>query len=332
DLPRVTSYCTAGSYRLTALFKWLQLKKEANGARPILLDECIYSVFNYSKPRTVAIDITSPSAGSPDRSKYATTDPMATISAANDTVANDGNDGNDGNDDNDEYRDQLQQKLDIGSTATIVPISTHSDDLTKEGNEPISICGEVFLFEYGVVVIWGMTEDEEKQFIDDIDEFAVERISDDDSISAGKHKIDGPSRIVDDNDEDNGIECEELHFWYSRDYRPRIYNDVIILSNPKNYMAKMAISHAIAQSTKLSLYESLIDDTIEATKHIPQRMAQSGVVEMSRKAITKKIGQLFITRVNVNLVSNILDTPEIFWSEPGLQPLYDAIRGKLLWV
>lgn len=41
------------------------------------------------------------------------------------------------------------------------------------------------------------------------------------------------------------------------------------------------------------------------------------------------MGQLFIMRINVNLVSNILDTPEIFWSEPTLEPLYSAIRSYL---
>ena len=34
-------------------------------------------------------------------------------------------------------------------------------------------------------------------------------------------------------------------------------------------------------------------------------------------------------RINVNLVSNVLDTPEIFWSEPAFEPLYMAIRGYL---
>ncbi len=34
-------------------------------------------------------------------------------------------------------------------------------------------------------------------------------------------------------------------------------------------------------------------------------------------------------RINVNLVSNVLDTPEIFWSEPALEPIYTAIRGYL---
>jgi uncharacterized Rmd1/YagE family protein len=70
---------------------------------------------------------------------------------------------------------------------------------------------------------------------------------------------------------------------------------------------------------------------------------------MDRTEITQISGYLFKLRMNVNLVSNILgkwieklwhclsvtdypdlflkDTPEIFWSEPSLQPLYKAIRG-----
>jgi len=32
-------------------------------------------------------------------------------------------------------------------------------------------------------------------------------------------------------------------------------------------------------------------------------------------------------RMNVNLVSNVLDTPEMFWSEPAFKELYKAIRG-----
>lgn len=58
-------------------------------------------------------------------------------------------------------------------------------------------------------------------------------------------------------------------------------------------------------------------------------VAWLNVFPFIRTAITKKIGQLFIMRINVNLVSNILDTPEIFWSEPALEPLYSAIRSYL---
>ncbi|PKC10890.1 DUF155-domain-containing protein [Rhizophagus irregularis] len=164
---------------------------------------------------------------------------------------------------------------------------------------------EVFLFEYGVVVIWGMKEDEEKNLLYELVPFEDEKLASDD------------------------VETEEFRYNYAASYQPRIYNDVITLKNSGNYMIKLTISHAIAQSVKMTLFEGLIEETIEVTKHIPQTMAETGKVQMSRSAITKKIGQLFIMRINVNLVSNILDTPEIFWSEPSYEPLYAAIRGYL---
>jgi uncharacterized Rmd1/YagE family protein len=94
-------------------------------------------------------------------------------------------------------------------------------------------------------------------------------------------------------------------------------------------MIKLTISHAIAQSVKLAVYEGLIETTIENTRHIPRVLASTGKIDMTRTAINKKIGQLFVMRIHVNLVSNVLDVPEIFWSEPALQPLYTAIRKYL---
>ncbi|KAG9297229.1 hypothetical protein G9A89_003525 [Geosiphon pyriformis] len=125
------------------------------------------------------------------------------------------------------------------------------------------------------------------------------------------------------------IVTEEFHYHYAASYHPRIYNDVITLKNPANYMIKLTISHAVAQSVKMSFFEELIEETIETTKHIPKTMAETGKVFMTRTAITQKIGQLFIMRININLVSNILDTPEIFWSEPVYEGLYKTIRGYL---
>ncbi|KAF9953410.1 hypothetical protein BGZ72_005453 [Mortierella alpina] len=164
---------------------------------------------------------------------------------------------------------------------------------------------EVFYFDYGVVVIWGMTEQEESRLLQELSKFEEEKLDDED------------------------VETEEFSYHYNSQYQPRIYNDVITLKNAGNYMIKLTISHAIAQSVKMTLFEGLIENTINATKNIPQTMAETGKVPMSRTQITKKIGQLFIMRINVNLVSNILDTPEIFWSEPSFQPLYSAIRGYL---
>ncbi|KAG2214117.1 hypothetical protein INT46_001851 [Mucor plumbeus] len=175
----------------------------------------------------------------------------------------------------------------------------------NQENLTTSVSPEMFLFDYGVIVFWGMALEEELAILKQLEPFEEEKLDTDD------------------------VETEEFHYYYNDYYQPRIYNDIITLRHPSNYLAKLTISHAIAQSVKMTLFERLIDDTINDTKHIPQVMAESGNIKMSRTAITKKVGQLFIMRINVNLVSNILDTPEIFWSEPTLEPLYSAIRSYL---
>ncbi len=151
---------------------------------------------------------------------------------------------------------------------------------------------ELFFFDYGVVVIWGLSRDEELSLIDNFNVFSKDPL---DKFS---------------------IETEELLYYYNSNYPPRIYNDIIALKSAENWMAKLTISHGLSQSSKLAYFENLIDTTIEQTKGIPKMMAKSGTVPLSRKEINQKIGKLFSMRINVNLVSNVLDTPDIFWSEP----------------
>ncbi|KAG0345832.1 pre-rRNA processing protein [Podila humilis] len=164
--------------------------------------------------------------------------------------------------------------------------------------------GEVFFFDYGVTVFWNFTVEQEAWILTDLAQFEVKRLIPDD------------------------VQTEEFHFEYAGYSSPRIYNDMITLRGG-NHMIKLTISHAISQSVKLALYECQMDDTIDDTKIIPIRLAQTGKLNYSRPQITRISGHLFQLRMNVDLVSNVLDSPEIFWSEPELQPLYDAIRGYL---
>ncbi|KAJ3009352.1 hypothetical protein HKX48_008018 [Thoreauomyces humboldtii] len=189
----------------------------------------------------------------------------------------------------------------IDSAGRSLPSNIPYDSLAKR----IAPVGECVFFAYGVVVMWGLSEREEQMVLKELEPFEEDKLSDDD------------------------IEVEEFCFHYNVFYQPRIYNDIITLKNPANYMIKLTISHAIAQSVKLALFEGRIEETIESTKHVPQILAETGKIHMTRKSVNKKIGQLFIMRINVNLVSNVLDVPEIFWSEPALTPLYTAIRGYL---
>lgn len=126
------------------------------------------------------------------------------------------------------------------------------------------------------------------------------------------------------------FETEEFHFEYSPHIRvPRIFNDMITLRSG-DMMVKLAISHAIAQSTKLCRFEERMAKTMLQAQHIPKRLALTGNLGMKREDVNKLSGKLFRLRVDVNLCSNILDVPEFFWdSEPTLHPLYNAVREYL---
>lgn len=78
----------------------------------------------------------------------------------------------------------------------------------------------------------------------------------------------------------------------------------------------MAISHALAQSTKLSIYEERVVALVEESRHLPQDLANHGRVSMPTRKLAQLIGKVFLQSSNVNLLSTVLDTPDYFWSAP----------------
>ena len=92
---------------------------------------------------------------------------------------------------------------------------------------------------------------------------------------------------------------------------------------------KMAISLAFAQSVKLSLHEETIDEKIELYKKYPEILSQTGKIHLSQTDIAKKIGELFIVKNRINLYSDMLDTPDVFWEEDEFEPTYKKVRKYL---
>ena len=68
-----------------------------------------------------------------------------------------------------------------------------------------------------------------------------------------------------------------------------------------DHMIKLAMSHAIAQSTKLSFFEEKMSQTMIDAQHVPKRLALTGELGMSRPEVVKILGRLFKSRVDVNL-------------------------------
>lgn len=153
--------------------------------------------------------------------------------------------------------------------------------------------GDVFYFSYGSIVCWGFTEEEEKEILVSTKEFEKDPLS--------------------------KVELDEFTFVYGDTIK--IEEDEIFLHN-KSTLTKLAISHGIAQSVKLSTFEEIIQKTIEHTKILPLALAEKGKIPLSRKEMSRKMGEIFIERSFVNLHSEILDTPEFFWDYPELEPFY----------
>ena len=231
-IPRVSAYCTANSYRLEGVIKFLKSRAKTRGANPKLYDECVYSPFDYlyeEKQKGTRIFPTPPGNGKHERRPSERRYSDSAVEVEDNTITR--------REDLIDFHEEASQAADVN---TENPISTPQSDETFDIDIAIHT-PEIFLFDYGTVVIWGMTPAQESRFLSDISKFASSILSPDDT------------------------QVENFNFYYAREYQARIYNDFISLRDPRNHMIKLAISHALAQSVKTSLFEDLLSETIADT-------------------------------------------------------------------
>ncbi|OAQ70342.1 sporulation protein RMD1 [Pochonia chlamydosporia 170] len=299
-LPRVTAYCTADKYQMESLMRFLKGRGKTRGANPKIIDECIYTPYSYAKPSRIHHD----PIRNYQRRHSTGGETMEEEAQRHQTLGLQNQDSGYA----DEFSaDGIPDPSHLGNENLLGPAVTEEAPATENvlDFDTQIHTPEVFLFDYGVVVIWGMTESEEAKFLKELAKFELEKLAPDD------------------------IETELFNFYYTREYQARIYNDFITLRDKNNYMIKLAISHALAQSVKTSLYEELIATTVDTCKDIPTHIALTGKINLSRKQINMQIGDLFILRIAIHLNGSVLDTPELFWVEPQLEPVYQAVRSYL---
>jgi len=157
-----------------------------------------------------------------------------------------------------------------------------------------------FIFSYGAVVMWGLTPKQEK------------------SILTTLKKEEGQPYET----------TEKESYSYTYGAKASVAKDQIILPSAQ-LEAKLAFSHGLAQSIKLSVFEGTVQKTIAKTKNIPAQLAKYGKIPLSRKEIRKMRGSLFIERSSINLHFDVLDVPEYFWEHFELEPIYTLIANYL---
>jgi uncharacterized Rmd1/YagE family protein len=154
--------------------------------------------------------------------------------------------------------------------------------------------GCAIIFSYGVVVYWNVELDDRRALHLHLQEFAIKPYA----------------------------ESQEDHFSYTIGCRQdRFQHDLIELQSD-DAKVLLAVSHAMAQSIKLAAFESQAIDTIRKTSHLPESLAREGKIKLSRNEMARIRGQLFLTKSDIILNYDLLDTPEFFWEHPEYQPIY----------
>ncbi|MEI6791045.1 MAG: RMD1 family protein, partial [Myxococcaceae bacterium] len=160
--------------------------------------------------------------------------------------------------------------------------------------------GDVFCFATGTVVMWGLSVTEENEVLQRLRPFETDPVAE--------------------------IEIEESR--YSLGNRAKISQDDITLPS-EDLVTKLAFSHGLAQSVKLEIFEKRMARRIESMEGIPKSLAANGRINMSRKQLTRVMGELILERNSINLYSDILDTPDFFWEHSELEPLYRMVSQDL---
>lgn len=320
-LPRVTAYCMAQGYRLEGIMKFLKSRARTRGANPKLFDECIYSPYDYDFLKKHDKHKSDGRSTSPIQERLARVMASPRMGPGERRYSDSAVEVEDNKkhrrDDLIDLQDELGPPILPTEESELAIATSHSstdlrhresDDMHQRTNSELSTTvhvPEVFVFDYGTVVIWGMTVQQEQRFLNDMAKF-----------------IEAPLPT-------ESVQTENFNFYYTKEYQARIYNDFISLREPRNHMIKIAISHALSQSVKTSLFEDLVGETIETTSPLPALIAQTGSVNLTRRQLNMQIGELFILRINIHLQGSVLDSPELMWAEPHLEPVYAAVRSYL---
>lgn len=320
-LPRVTAYCIAQGYRLEGIMKFMKSRARTRGANPKLFDECLYSPYDYDYTKKSDKNKVDDISSSPVQERLARVMASPRLAPGERRYSDSAVEVEDNKKQRRDDLIDLQEELEPAAMGTDsselalaeTPSSTElgpseGQGLHQRSNSEFSTTvhtPEIFIFDYGTVVIWGMTVQQEQRFLNDMAKFS-----------------DAPLPP-------ESVQTENFNFYYTKEYQARIYNDFISLREPRNHMIKLAISHALSQSVKTSLFEDLVSETIDATSPLPALIAQTGSVNLTRRQLNMQIGELFILRINIHLQGSVLDSPELMWAEPHLEPVYAAVRSYL---
>ncbi|WWC89384.1 uncharacterized protein L201_004307 [Kwoniella dendrophila CBS 6074] len=182
--------------------------------------------------------------------------------------------------------------------------------------------GEIWIFNNGSFVTWGLTEEEGRSFLREI-------------IRKKGWNVEY-GRL-----EAKEYEVEEVDFVVDPDAKTHILGNLILLGKPPklstfspspslaSLLARYTLSLSLSRSSSLSVLEDRLDNHIASVSILPRALQKTGRQPLDRKEVIRKMGELMTLRMAVNTSGGGLDdTPEFYWSEPELETYFDSIAAE----
>jgi uncharacterized Rmd1/YagE family protein len=150
----------------------------------------------------------------------------------------------------------------------------------------------VFIFEYGCLALFNVREADERLLARSLQKYGSGLLAEQDWSS------------------------EDFKYTYADDEKEgfAVQSDTIFFRSHGS-LEKLSVGYALAQCVKLSVFESRGEKAIEENRGVSDGLAGSlsatGDVKMNRDDIHMRLGRLFVIRSDLNLHSDILDTPEV---------------------
>lgn len=163
--------------------------------------------------------------------------------------------------------------------------------------------GLVFLFSYGVLVCWGVEKNERSQISTMILPYISEPL--------------------------NSFCIESYTYSIDVDKPFTIHNDHITIPSGATHLTQLALSQVLAQSAKLTFFETQAEKVISSNMYLAKSLAKTGRIKMNKRELSKLRGVLFDTSCDITLHFNLLDKPNFFWDYPELDDYYTKLAQYL---
>lgn len=108
--------------------------------------------------------------------------------------------------------------------------------------------------------------------------------------------------------------------------------DVLVIQGTNDHQKRLemaAFAIGLSRSTRLSILEESLEKHIQMTRANTEWLSKGLRLQSNEEDILKLTGRLFLIRGKLNLYSELIETPDLYWSEPTLEKIYNSVSRRL---